>query len=417
MLGVAAGVLNASKIVGKKLTSLKVVINGAGAAGIGTAEMLRKLGVRNIIVCDRFGALTPYRPESMHWAKWELAKKTNPDRVHGSLDHVIRGADVFIGFSVGDVVTPEMVRSMAPDPIIFAFAGPVPEIEPAAARAAGAVVVATAQSNHPNQMDIASVFPGLFRGLLDVRAMEINDEMLVAAARALADVVTYDKLNPDYIVPKVLDYRVAPAIAEAVARAAIETGAAKVATDPVEIGERTRRYVNDGHFPVGPVHRRTRRILRGRSRSTCIAATRARWRSRARCRSRTTTSSRSSISRRVPSSRRARSPRIPSGSTTTPSSGISWRSSPTARPSSASATSAPRAAMPVMEGKAVLFHTFGGVEAFPICLTTQDQDEIVEIVKRLEPDVRRRQPRGHLRAALLLHRGAAAEGDRHPDLP
>ncbi len=383
-VGVVAGVLNAIKIVDKKLNSLKVVINGAGAAGIGTAEMLRKLGVRNIIVCDRFGALTPYRPESMHWAKWEIAKKTNPDRVRGSLEHVIRGADIFIGFSIGDVVTTEMVHSMSPDPIIFAFAGPVPEIEPATARAAGAVVVATAQSNHPNQMDIASVFPGLFRGLLDVRAREVNDEMLVAAAHALADVVTYDKLNPDYIIPKVLDYRVAPAIAEAVARAAIETGAAKVATDPALIAERTRRYINDGHFPIVPatvgadasyaeqsvdLHRRYQGTLE--------------------------------IQSKVPiKDDHVLSLFYLTPGAVEPASMIAanpeWVYDYTIKRNLVAIVSdgsavlglgniGARAAMPVMEGKAVLFHTFGGVEAFPICLSTQDQDEIVEIVKRLEP--------------------------------
>ena len=249
-VGVLAGVLNALKIVDKKPEAVKVVINGSGAAGIGTAEMLLKIGVRNIIVCDRHGALSPYRPQTMHWAKWELAKKTNPDRVRGDLATVITGADLFIGFSVGDVVTPEMIRSMAIRPIVFAFAGPVPEIEPAAAYAAGAAVVATAQSQYPNQMDIASVFPGLFRGLLDVRARRVNDQMLLAAAEALAALVSEDELSHNYIVPKVLDFRAAPAIAQAVAAAAIGTGVAKVATDPEWIAERTRHFIREGRFPV-----------------------------------------------------------------------------------------------------------------------------------------------------------------------
>lgn len=383
-VGVLAGMLNAMKIVGKKPSALKVVINGAGASGIGTAEMLLKIGVRNIIVCDRFGALTPYRSQSMHWAKWELAKKTNPDKVQGDLQSVIKGADAFIGFSVADIVTPEMVRSMAADPIVFAFAGPVPEIAPAAARAAGAAVVATALSHHPNQMDIASVFPGLFRGLLDVRAVEVNDQMLLAAAHALADIVTYDKLNPDYIVPKVLDYRVAPAIAEAVARAAIETGAAKVETDPALIAERTRHFVNTGRFPLPPatvdasasyadqsvdLHRRYQGTLE--------------------------------IQSKVP----IKDDHVLSLFYLTPGAvepaamiaahpdwvyDYTMKRNLVAIVSDGSAVLGlgnigARAAMPVMEGKAVLFHTFGGVEAFPICVATQDQDEIVEIVKRLEP--------------------------------
>ena len=383
-VGVLAGVLNALKIVGKEPAALKVVINGSGAAGIGTAEILLKIGVRNIVVCDRHGALSPYRPQTMHWAKWQLAKKTNPDRVRGDLATVIAGADLFIGFSVGDVVTPDMVRSMAKDPIIFAFAGPVPEIEPAAARAAGAAVVATAQSQYPNQMDIASVFPGLFRGLLDVRAREINDEMLVAAAHALAGVVPDSELTPDYIIPRVLDYRAAPAIARAVAVVANETGAAKTTVDPEWVAERTRRFIADGRLPVPPstvdanasyavqsvdLHRRYQGVLEIKSKvpitddhildlfylppgavePTAHIAEHPEW------------VYDYTIKRNLVAI-------VSDGSAVLGLGNIGARS-----------------AMPVMEGKSVLFHTFAGVEAFPICLATQDPDEIVAIVKRLEP--------------------------------
>ncbi len=383
-VGVLAGVINALKIVSKKPADIKVVINGAGAAGIGTAEILLRFGVTNIIVCDRHGALSPYRPQTMHWAKWQLAKKTNPDRVRGDLAGVIRGADLFIGFSVGDVVTSDMVRSMAPNPIIFAFAGPVPEIEPAMARAAGAAVVGTAQSQYPNQMDIASVFPGLFRGLLDVRAKLVNDEMLLAAATALAGLVPSDALSPDYIIPKVLDFRAAPAIAHAVATVAIATGAAKVAANPDEIAERTRRFISEGRFPVSPatvdatasyaaqsvdLHRRYQGVLEIKSKVPIT-------------------------DEHVlglfylppgavePAARIAEHPE--------------WVYDYTIKRNLVAIVSdgsavlglgniGARAAMPVMEGKSVLFHTFGGVEAFPICLATQDPDEIVAIVKRLEP--------------------------------
>jgi len=383
-VGVLAGVLNALRVVGKKAETIKVVINGAGAAGIGTAEILLKIGVRNIIVCDRSGALSPYRAQTMHWAKWELAKKTNPDRVRGDLATVIKGADLFIGFSVSDAATPEMIRSMAPHPIIFAFGGPVPEIEPAAARAAGAAVVATAQSQYPNQMDIASVFPGLFRGLLDVRASCVNDEMLLGAANALADLVSADDLTPDYIIPKVLDYRAAPAIAEAVAAAANATGVAKVNVKPEWVGERTRAFIRDGRFPVAPatvdakasyaaqsvdLHRRYQGVLEIKSKVPITddhvlglfylppGAV-------------------------EPAARIAEHPE--------------WVYEYTIKRNLVAIVSdgsavlglgniGARAAMPVMEGKSVLFHTFAGVEAFPICLATQDPDEIVAIVKRLEP--------------------------------
>jgi malate dehydrogenase (oxaloacetate-decarboxylating) len=383
-VGVLAGLLNALKIVGKEAANLKVVINGTGAAGIGTAEILLKIGVKNIIVCDRRGALYPYRPESMHWAKWELTKKTNPDRIRGDLAAVIKGADVFIGFSASDVLTPDMVKSMATKPIVFAFAGPAPEIEPEAAQAAGAAIVATAQSHHPNQMDIASVFPGLFRGLLDVRAREVNDEMLLAAAHALANIVTDKELNPNYIIPKVLDFRVAPAVARAVAKAAIETGAAKVAADPDRIAERTRRYVYEGHMPIPPksvddkasygeqsvdLHRRYQGVLEIKSKVP------------------------------IKDDHILSLFYLPPGAVE-PARTIAqhpeWVYDYTMKRNLVAIVSdgtavlglgniGARAAMPVMEGKAVIFHTFGGVEAFPICVTTQDQDEIVEIVKRLEP--------------------------------
>ncbi len=383
-VGVLAGLLNALKIVGKAPADLKVVINGAGAAGIGTAEILLQVGVRNIVVCDRHGALVRYRPQAMHWAKWELAKKTNPDRLSGDLATVLRGADVFIGFSVGDAVTPEMIRGMAASPIVFAFAGPVPEIDPVAAREAGAAVVATAASQYPNQMDIASVFPGLFRGLLGVRARTVNPAMLLAAAEALARCVTDDELRPEYITPHVLDYRVAPAIAFAVARAAIDSGAAKVARDPGGIADRTRAFIRTGKLPVPAaavpatasygeqsvdLHRRYQGVLEIRSKvpitdehilelfylppgavePAAVIARHPDW------------VYEYTIKRNLVAI-------VTDGSAVL---GLGNMGA--------------RAAMPVMEGKALLFHTFGGVEAFPICIGTQHPDEIVEIVKRLEP--------------------------------
>jgi malate dehydrogenase (oxaloacetate-decarboxylating) len=383
-IGVLAGVLNALKVVNKRATELKVVINGAGAAGIGTAEILLSLGVANIIVCDRHGALSPYRPDTMHWAKWELAKKTNPDRVRGDLATVIRGADLFIGFSVGGVVTPAMIQEMATDPIIFAFAGPVPEIEPAVARAAGAAVVATAQSQYPNQMDIASVFPGLFRGLLDVRARSVNGTMLLAAAQALADVVSDKMRSPDCIIPSVLDFRAAPAIAAAVAAAAIETGVAKTAVDPEQVAERTRHFLREGRLPVPPptasdaasfavrsvdLHRRYQGVLEIKSKVPI------------------TDEHILSLfylppGAMEPTARIVEHPEWVYDYT--------MKRNLVAIVSDGSAVLGlgnigARAAMPVMEGKSVLFHTFAGVEAFPICLATQDPDEIVAIVKRLEP--------------------------------
>lgn len=383
-IGVLGGLLNALKIVDKKPQDLKVVINGSGAAGIGTAELLLSIGVTNIIVCDRHGALFPYRRETMHWAKWELAKKTNPDRLKGDLPTVLEGADVFIGFSVGDAVTPEMVRKMAARPIIFAFAGPTPEIEPEVAYQAGAAVVATAQSQHPNQMDIASVFPGLFRGLLDVRAREVNQAMLLAAARALAGNVSSEQLAPDYIHPRVLDYRVAPSIARAVAKAAMDTGVAKVAIDPDRVAERTRQFVRTGSLPVPPAS-----VPETASFGEQSVDLHRRYQGALEIRSKVPIKDDHILSLFY----------LPPGAVE-PAAMIAknpeWVFDYTIRRNLVAIVSdgsavlglgniGARAAMPVMEGKAVLFHTFGGVEAFPICVATQDADEIVNIVKRLEP--------------------------------
>jgi malate dehydrogenase (oxaloacetate-decarboxylating) len=382
-VGVLAGVLNALKVVDKQPDAIKVVINGSGAAGIGTAEILLKIGVRNIIVCDRHGALFPYRPHTMHWAKWELAKKTNPDRIRGNLAEVMRGADLFIGFSVGDVVTPEMVRSMAARPIIFAFAGP-PEIDPAAARAAGAAVIATAQSEFANQMDIASVFPGLFRGLLDVRARRVNDEMLIAAAHALAGTVSEDELSHDCIIPSVLDFRVAPAIAQAVAQAAIATDVAKVSADPAAIAERTRAFIRDGRFPIPPAT-----VDELASYAEQSVDLHRRYQGALEIKSKVPITDEHILSLFY----------LPPGAVE-PAAHIArhpdWVHEYTIKRNLVAVVSdgsavlglgniGARAAMPVMEGKSVLFHTFAGVEAFPICIATQDTDEIVEIVKRLEP--------------------------------
>jgi malate dehydrogenase (oxaloacetate-decarboxylating) len=232
-IGVCAGLLNALKLVGKKPETVKVVVNSAGAAGMGTAELLGALGFKRVIVCDRNGAIYKYRPFDMNWAKWKVAKITNLDSEKGTLEEVLRGADVFIGFANNTTLKPETIARMAKKPIVFAFGGQgphQPETTPAEAKAAGAAVVSTALSTYPNQMELASVFPGVFRGLLDVRAQNFSIEMAIAAVHALAGVVGAD-LNADYIIPKVLDFRTAPAVAAAVVRAALKHGQALVEAD------------------------------------------------------------------------------------------------------------------------------------------------------------------------------------------
>ena len=223
-----AAMLNALKVVGKKLDEIRVVTSGAGAAGIAIIKLLISMGLKDVVLCDRNGAIYKGRPEGMNPMKHEMAEITNQQMRKGSLEEVIKGADVFIGVSAPGCVTPEMVKSMAKDPIIFPMANPTPEIMPDEAKAAGAAVVGTGRSDFPNQINNVLAFPGIFRGALDVRASDINDEMKIAAAKAIASFVTDDKLSADYIIPSALDKTVAQAVAKAVAQAAKDTGVARI---------------------------------------------------------------------------------------------------------------------------------------------------------------------------------------------
>lgn len=221
-----ASMLNALKLTGKSLDSISAVVNGAGAAGTACTRLLMALGLRNVVVCDKIGALYPGLP-GMTDAQSALAEVTNPERKRGSLADVIKGADVFMGFSAPGCLTGDMVRTMAKDAMVFACANPTPEIFPEEALAAGAKVVGTGCSDYPNQINNVLAFPGIFRGALDVRAREINDEMKVAAAYAIAGLVPESELRADHIIPSALDKKVAPAVAKAVADAARRTGAAR----------------------------------------------------------------------------------------------------------------------------------------------------------------------------------------------
>lgn len=383
---VLAGLINALKVVGKKLGEIRVVINGAGSAGIAVADLLLYAGVGDIVLCDRAGAIHKYRAEGMNWAKAKMARRTNLEDRKGSLADMMKQADVFVGLSEGNQVTAEMVSSMAPGAIVFALALPMPEIMPEIAREGGASVVATGRSDFPNQIDTALVFPGFVRGLLDVQARNINNEMLVAAAHAMAGLVSDAELGPDHIVPKVLDFRVPPAVAEAVARSAIETGEARVELEPSQVSARLHEYLREGHFPVSSrpphkegefsladeaveLHKRFQGVLEIRSKVHTIDH----YLFKAFC--------------------------LPPGSAE-PSKEIqkdltkvyeyTAKGNLVAVVSDGSAVLGfgnigARAALPVMEGKSILFNTFAGVEAFPICLSTQDPDEIVEIVEYIAP--------------------------------
>ena len=222
-----AAMLNALKVTGRKLEDIRVVTSGAGAAGIAIIKLLVSLGLKDVIMCDRKGAIYEGR-EGLNAEKEEMAKISNREMRKGSLADVLKGADVFIGVSAPGTVTPEMVKTMAPNPILFPMANPVPEIMPDLAKEAGAAVVGTGRSDFPNQINNVLAFPGIFRGALDVRAKDINDEMKVAAAYAIADLIDEKDLNADYIIPNPFDKRGAPAVAKAVAEAAKKTGVARV---------------------------------------------------------------------------------------------------------------------------------------------------------------------------------------------
>lgn len=224
---VLASVLNALKVVNKDITQIKAVVNGAGSAGMAITRLLVSRGLKNVIMCDKFGAL--YRGnEEMNPEQEKLAEITNPDNFKGQLKEAVKDADLFIGVSAPGVLTEEMISSMAKDPIVFAMANPVPEIMPDKAKAAGVRVIGTGRSDFPNQINNVLAFPGIFRGTLDVRASDINDEMKIAAAEAIASIIKDDELNEEYIIPDAFDKRVAEYVSKAVAQAARDTGVARI---------------------------------------------------------------------------------------------------------------------------------------------------------------------------------------------
>ncbi|MDD5659660.1 MAG: NAD-dependent malic enzyme [Actinomycetota bacterium] len=230
-----AGLINAMKLTDKKWQDLRVVVNGVGAAGVSIIKLFLKLGVKDIVACDSKGAIYKGRPEGMNVSKEEIASLTNPQGLKGKLTEVIGGRDVFIGVSVAGQLTVEMVKKMAKNPIIFALANPEPEIDVEDAKAAGVNIIATGRSDYPNQVNNVLAFPGIFRGALDVRSTDINDDMKIAAAYAIAELVKDNEVSNDYIIPKPFDLRIAPNVAKKVAEAAIRTNVARIKIDPDEV--------------------------------------------------------------------------------------------------------------------------------------------------------------------------------------
>lgn len=240
-----AGIINALKCTGKDKSKVKVVMNGAGAGAIAVTQLLLTYGIKNIIICDTKGAIYKCRQEGMNPYKEEMAAITNKDNRHGSMPEMLHGADIFIGLSVGNVLTQEMIKTMNPDPIIFALANPYPEIMPDLAYEAGAKIVATGRSDFPNQVNNSIAFPGIFRGALDTRAKEITNEMKVSAAYALAGLIKEKDLSSTNILPSGLDLRAPIVVAEAVATTALETGMARVKVDPKKIARNLQEHLNE----------------------------------------------------------------------------------------------------------------------------------------------------------------------------
>ena len=381
---VLAALMNAGKLVGKALPIMRVVINGAGAAGIATARLLLKVGVKDVVLCDRAGAIYKYRPTRMNWVKAEMALCTNREGRQGALPTLLAGADVFVGFSSGGALSGEAIAGMARDAIVLALALPEPEIRPELAKRNGAAIVATGRADLPNGVNTAMVVPGVFRGLLDVAARGVNDEMKIAAAEALAGCLPEGELRTDRILPSLMDFRVAPAIATAVAKAAIKTGRARKQVDPEHIRERTLRYVYEGRFPIPPdrsgrsatvaqqsldLHARYGGILEIKPKIPVKDLT-------------VLSSFYVSPGPAQPAEEISKDPLKVYDYTA--------KGNLVAVVTDGSAVLGlgdlgPRAALPVMEGKAVLFHFYAGIEAFPICLGTQDPDEIITAIKHLAP--------------------------------
>jgi len=241
---VLAALINALKVVGKSHDSVKVVISGAGAAGIATANLLLDTGYPDVVVCDSKGAIYSGRPEGMNPFKEETAKRGNRRNVKGSIAEALVGADIFVGVSAPKTVTTEMVKNMAPGAIVIAMANPIPEIFPEDALAGGAKVVGTGRSDYPNQVNNVLAFPGIMRGALEARARDINEAMKIAAAKAIADLVSPQELSAEYIIVDPFDKRVGPAVAKAVAQAAMDSGVARVKVDPEEVARKVREFID-----------------------------------------------------------------------------------------------------------------------------------------------------------------------------
>jgi malate dehydrogenase (oxaloacetate-decarboxylating) len=383
---VLAALRNALKITGKRIGDIRAVITGAGGAGITVARFLRKAGVPEITLCDRHGIVWQGRPEGMNRFKEAAARDLNPAGRRGTVADALEGTDLFVGLSAARTVEPPMIRSMAAQPIVFALATPEPEIDADAAREAGAAVVLTGGTNYRHGLNVALAFPGILRGAIDARAPRIYDEMLIAAADAIAALVPDKEIGPERIVPRVLDLRVGPAVAAACANAAVALGVAREDVDPEWIGERTKHLVYEGESAL------VDHVFSSEARSLGDEALELHRRYRGII----------EVVSKIPLKDEHTLMVIASPGVACPVREIMrdplkvWeyttKGNLVAVVTDGSAVLGlgnigPAAALPVMEGKCVLFKTFAGVEAIPICLGTQDTEEIIAMVKALEPSL------------------------------
>jgi malate dehydrogenase (oxaloacetate-decarboxylating) len=388
-VSILAAIINACKLTGKKLDNLSVVIAGAGSAGIATGRLLSKTGIKDIVLCDKQGAIYDGRQEDMNWVKADVARHTNQQKKQGNIKELVKGADIFIGLSGQQgMLTTDMIRSMNNDPVVLCLSVPYPEMMYDEAKAAGAKIAATGRSDAPNQISSAIAAPGIFRGALDTRAQKINTEMLIAAAHAMAGVLEEDELNPQNIIPKVLDFRTAPAIAKAVAEAAIKTGTARKEIKPETIETRTLAYIYEGenawiekpseeelaeNTPIGvksiAMHKRHNGVIEIKSKIPIKD---------------------NYIYDLVYAAPAATEPCKLIQEKKERVFDLTCKNNMIAVVTDGTAVLGlgdigPTAGLPVMEGKCVLFKMLGGVEALPICVDTKDIDDIVWIVKMLEP--------------------------------
>ncbi len=381
---VLAALRNALRVVDKRVGTIRAVITGAGGAGISVARFLRKVGVPEVTLCDRHGILWEGRPEGMNRFKETAAREFNPRAARGTLRDAMKGADLFVGLSAARTVSADMIRSMASGSIVLALAAPEPEITAAEARDAGAAVVLTGEADYRHGLNVALAFPGILRGVIDSRATRVYDEMLIAAADAIAGLVPAAELSRDRIIPRVIDLRVGPAVAEAVANAAVALGVAQADIDPAAVGERTRQLVYEGEsIPHDSAYRSVERTLgdealdlHRRYRGTIAVTSKVPLKDE-RTLGLIATPGVSYPVRAIindPSTVWDYTTRGNLVAVVTDGSALLGRGGFGAE-----------AALPAMEGKCVLYKTLAGVEAFPICLAVENVDDFVSMVKAIEP--------------------------------